>query len=188
MLTTCRCRAQSSTVTRTLSRAQAGMHAALMGALTMMAHVAELPSRSSVLHGADTPDSRRVARAGTMASHNASRGAPIAPNMKNSERQPSAASNTGDSARPSRLPGAHTLGQGAGVKQRAAAAQAHSRTAVEAAERGAEGGGAAGGRNVRSDQVVHGRQCNALTQAHARAGQQHRAHCQACTRHLCAYT
>ena len=33
------------------------MHVAMMGALTMIAHVAELPSRSSVLHGADAPES-----------------------------------------------------------------------------------------------------------------------------------
>ena len=72
------------------------------------------------------------------------------------------------------------------MQKRVAAAQARQRTAVEAAERGAEGGGAAGGWHVRGDQVVHGRQRNALTQAHARPGQQHGRHRQACARHLCA--
>ncbi len=58
------------------------------------------------------------------------------------------------------------------------------RTAVEAREGGAERGRAAAGRHVRGDQVIHGRQRDALAQAHARARRQHRRHRQARARRL----
>ena len=78
----------------------------------MMAQVAELLSRSRVLHRADAESGTclaRVARAGTTPSHTASSGAPMTPKTKNSARQPSAAISTGDIAKPSRLPAAGVL-------------------------------------------------------------------------------